>query len=525
MTPDRAAANSVKSPSLHCLAVAFLGLIIVFHLGSAWSNKAFLRASHLGTALEYARGRIDLLHPVIAGFNATGTPTAQELPLWQAAAAMAFKVAHSTWYGWANVVSLLLFATCLWPFFQLARHYTGDRVAWWATILFLAQPIIIIMAGEAAADGFCLVSTIWFLFFADKMIRTGSGWLLLPATAFACLAAVLKLPFFMAAGLGSLGLLFVNHVRAWRPWLLLAGAGALAMLALGLWSRHADALAAQAEFPYYELRFSQNPNLVQWYFGDLHSRLSPGLWLKGGWRFLHATLGSPPLIGLLLFGLLRPGNLMPKVWLLGGVLTTLVFTTGVLNHWHYFLMYCPAVALLCGSVLARWENSWFEEFPWPRLVLPIAGLVLALSAVEGLITMKISIDYDSFPRKISSLLREHTNPNDRLIVLGESTWGGEVLFRSGRKGLSVYSLEPPRAGPKQKGLAEILGSDEHLGRLKSLGYNKLVLLSESPVRFAVQAVNPGSQRQRLFYPETISKTVDSWPVVYRSEDILIREIP
>ena len=203
MMPDRAPANPVKAPSLRCLVVVFLGLIIAFHLGSAGLNKAFLRASHLGTALEYARGRIDLLHPIIVGFNATGTPTAQELPVWQAAAAMAFRVAHSTWYGWANLVSLLLFATCLRPFFQLARHYAGERVAWWATVLFLAQPIIIVMAGEAAADGFCLVSTIWFLFFADKMIRTGNRWAPAATAAFACLAAVLKLPFFMAAGLGQ----------------------------------------------------------------------------------------------------------------------------------------------------------------------------------------------------------------------------------------------------------------------------------------------------------------------------------
>jgi hypothetical protein len=64
-----------------------------------------------------------------------------------------------------------------------------------------------------------------------------------------------------------------------------------------------------------------------------------------------------------------------------------------------------------------------------------------------------------------------------------------------------------------------------LCRLRSPGHNKLVLMSESPVRFAVEAVNPGSKRKRIFYPATISPKVDAWPVVYRSEDILIREIP
>jgi hypothetical protein len=50
-------------------------------------------------------------------------------------------------------------------------------------------------------------------------------------------------------------------------------------------------------------------------------------------------------------------------------------------------------------------------------------------------------------------------------------------------------------------------------------------MSESSVRFAVEAVNPGSQRKRIFYPATISPAVDAWPIVYRSEEILIKEIP
>jgi hypothetical protein len=61
--------------------------------------------------------------------------------------------------------------------------------------------------------------------------------------------------------------------------------------------------------------------------------------------------------------------------------------------------------------------------------------------------------------------------------------------------------------------------------LRSPGHNKLVLMSEPPAKFAAGAVNPGSKQKRLYYPATISKTVDEWPVLYRSENILIKEIP
>jgi hypothetical protein len=86
-------------------------------------------------------------------------------------------------------------------------------------------------------------------------------------------------------------------------------------------------------------------------------------------------------------------------------------------------------------------------------------------------------------------------------------------------------LETLAGGGGIKGLYDLLGSEADLRRLKSLGYNKLVLMSESPVQFAAQAVNPGSKYKRHTYPATISTTVDTWPEVYRSADICIKEIP
>ena len=510
---------------LPLLAAFLFALIVLFHLGNAIQGKSFYRALHLGTALEYSRGSINLLKPVVVGFNATGTPTALELPVWQAATGLAFKMVHSEWFGWANLVSLFFFATSLWPFFQLARHYLGERAAWWSTVFFLAEPLIVFTAGMAATDCFSLVVTLWFFFFADNMIRTGklSWWL--PTTLFAALSAVTKLPFFMSAGLCSAFILIGHNPRdVWR-WVLLASVGMVAAGLFFAWTHYADSLAAQAVYPYQELRLSQNPNLVYWYFGDLRFRLSPGSWIKGGWRFLHATLGALPMVALLASALLRPGSRMPKLWLLATFLTALVFTHLVLAHWHYFLMCCPAVALLCGTTLARWEIFWAQELPRPWLRLALAGLVLIFSSIDGVIVMKVSIQYDSFKRNLSVIIRENTRPADKLVVFDPDDWGGEVLICSQRKGLCVYSLETLPGVHTAKGLFELLRNEADLQRLKSLGYNKLVLLSESPVRYAVEAMNPNSTKIRRNYPDTISPTVDAWPVVYRSADMLIKDIP
>jgi hypothetical protein len=340
------------------------------------------------------------------------------------------------------------------------------------------------------------------------------------------LGAISKLPFFMVAGLCSVSMLLISNARSWRSWVLLISAGAAAVFVFVGWTHYCDSLAAQAEYPYIDVRISHNPFMVWWYFGDLHMRLDPRAWIKPGWRFLHATLGSLPFAALLLAALFRPGNRLAKLWLLATLLTTLVFTNLVLIHWHYYLMCCPAVALLCGATLARWENFWMEEIPKQWLSITLVGVMLVFSAIDGVIAMKIAIDYDYFPQKMSVLLRQYTRPGDKLVVYKcDPEWPGEILFRSERKGFLVYTLEGSPNGPTKKGLYELLNNETDLRKLKSLGYNKLVLMSESPVRFAVVAVNPGSRRERFYYPATISPRVDAWPVVYRSEDILIKEIP
>ncbi|HXP60161.1 MAG TPA: glycosyltransferase family 39 protein [Dongiaceae bacterium] len=516
--------DSAQTGSLFPLIIILFGLIAGFHLGCALAGKSVIRALHLGTALEYARGPINLLRPVVVGFNATGTPTAEELPLWQAAAGLVFKVTGSRWYGWANVVSLVVFASGLWPFWRLARQYVGSRAAGWSTVFLLAQPLIVVMAGKAGTDGFSLVVSLWFLFFADQLSRTGRLAWWWPTALCASISAVTKLPFFMAAGLCSAFLLSSQRPRSWPPWLALAGAGAVAGAAFLVWTHHTNSLAAEAEFPYYELRLSHSRHAILWFFGDLPYRLAPAHWIKGGWRFLHATLGSMPLAALAAAAFFSPAARLPRLWLLATFLTTLVFVQLVLEHWHYFLMCCPPMALLCGITLARWEPFWSSQMPRAPLRLALAGTALVLSALDGFIAMKAALEFDYFPRQASALIRQYTRPEDRIIICGEANWGGEELFRAGRRGLSVFSFAPTPLAP-MKGLGDLLGSEKDLQRLRSLGYNKLVLLSESPVYWAVQAVNPGSQRQRLFYPASISPVVDAWPVLYRSEDLLIKEIP
>ena len=244
-------ANGGSDRLLAMMGIVFFGAIIGYHMLSALAGYPAYRDSHLGTALQYANGSINLLRPIIVGFNANGTPTLLELPIWQAAAGLMFKIVHSTWFGWANLTSLVLFATCVWPLFQIAATYLDRRGAWWTLIFFLAQPLIIINSGQAGTDGLCLVFMIWFLYFADRLVRTGDLKWILPTALFSCLAAVSKLPFLMAAGLA------VTCLLVWEPearhsikrWGLLGTVGLVTLVAFAAWTRYTNYQASLAEFP------------------------------------------------------------------------------------------------------------------------------------------------------------------------------------------------------------------------------------------------------------------------------------
>ena len=502
--------TKTANTDLKMILGALTALVIVFHVGSAWRGHGQFRDIHLGTALHYAQTKVSLVDTVIVGFNATGTPTIQELPVWQMAAGLAFKVL-GPWWGWANVVSLALFLPCLVPLFHVARQFLDERRAWWALIFFLAEPLVFLNAGTASTDGFSLAITIWFLACGVELLQTPDGkWLLLAAVC-GSLAAVSKLPFFMAAGLALFFLALGSPGFNFKRLIFLTAAGGMAGIVFLAWTHYTDAQQAGALFPLVDLRLTKGTNMLFWYFGDLHYRLSAGNWIKGGWRSLTALLGSFALLGLVLLALTRKnGSRAARSLLAGAVVTTLIFTHLVLHHWHYYLMFAPAVALLCAEGLGVLEMKWAPDGVRGTFSFFVAGLI-GLSLLQGLMGMH-SLTYDPYPAKMAELIRQHTTPADKLVVVGGG-WGGELLFRSDRAGLSTWD-------------ALVFDRPENLARLKSLGYDKLVLVSESPFHNAIQVVNPGqTETAREMAGTWLTPLTKTWPVDYESGDLSIREIP
>jgi 4-amino-4-deoxy-L-arabinose transferase-like glycosyltransferase len=495
---------------VYILVFAFFCSIIAFHLISAAAGYPQYRDIHLGTALEYAKGRIDLLRPIIVGFNANNMPTPQELPVWQAIAGLVFKILGS-WLGWANVVSLAIFATGLWPMFQLAKQYLGDRTALWTLLCLMFQPIVFLYAGMAATDGFVLICTIWFLYFADKLVRSGALRWFLPAAVLGSLTAVSKLPYMVMSGIALCLLTMVHAKWKLRPWVLLGAVGVIAAIIFTCWSRYCDHVYGLALFPQVDLRLT-NPQMRFWFFGDWHYRLSPFNWGKGGWGALNSLLGSFALAGLAGWSLFFSKNRLGQSLFLGSIITTLVFSHLVLHHRHYYLFYSPAIAILCAEGITKLEGKIAADYRQRSIFTALLGAILGLATIQGLMGIKIISGYDPYVVRIERVLREQTSPQDKLLLQGDG-WGGEMFFLANRTGLSMQTTA-------------ILEDPDNVQRLKSLGFNKLVMINESPLLAALQQVDPGdTSREQQTYQQFITATPKTWPTVFQNNDLLIKAIP
>ncbi len=153
----------------------------------------------------------------------------------------------------------------------------------------------------------------------------------------------------------------------------------------------------------------------------------------------------------------QPGNYKVFV-LLFTLFSFLSICTGFYFRGHYFVTLLPAVSLLVGIFLQFLGSgrSAFVKIPSLKLV----GLVIIIaSATIGVIHQRYTFFYDepdrisgllyygnpfSESREVARFIRERTNPDDRIAVLGSEP---EIFFYANRRSATgyiyMYSLTEP----------------------------------------------------------------------------------
>ena len=493
------------------VTAVFAGLTLLYPLASAWFGFAPYRDQHLGAALIYMEQGVNLPQAKIVGFNANDVSTVLEVPWWQAGAAWALRIGGG-WWGAANLFSLIIFSLGVSPIFRMGKRMLGEEGAWWVVAAFLAQPIVFLYAGTASPDGMSLVVALWAYDRIRAYAKHG-GWMrAIFALVVAALAATLKLPFFMAAGLAVAIEVLWEDFRKPAVWRRLVCVATFSALALLLWTRYTDSWFEKALWPFVDLRVGHNPEMVFWYFGDWAYRLSPAVWIKAIWRMGNCLLGGFSLGAVTAIGLCFPANKEARAWLFGAALTTAVFSHLVLHHSHYYLMFSPAVALAMG---AGWMWLIKKCFYCEGRVLPLGAiglpLVILTALFQGMIGMKVVQQFDPYPKRIAKLVQDHTKKEDRLFIIGGG-WGGDVLFQAKRQGLSIWNTQ-------------FLEDSANLKKARELGFTKLVVVRESPLLIALQKTNPGgADYSGEPFSRFLSPIVSRWSALYEDEQLMIREI-
>jgi 4-amino-4-deoxy-L-arabinose transferase-like glycosyltransferase len=508
--------DSPGNGDLIFLVALFAIGLAALQLSMAASGHDIMRVQHLATAVQYARGHIDLMRPVIPGFNANGAPTPVEFPIWQGITAALMKL-FGVWYGWGNVVSIVFLFSSMWALFDLTRRLFSKRAAWWTLLFCLTQPINVLIAPEAGGDGTAWAFALWFVYCAFRMMA-GGGWRWWPAAALAgCLSATTKAPFFMTAGLTTFLWLLQSYRRSRSAWIGLVSAGAVSCAVFLAWNAYSHRVYAEAEFPLTNLNVFAQGGAKGVYFGDLAYRLKPSNWIYGCWHALTYVVGNFTLVFLLLAAV-RLRRMWPVwSWLLAAGCATLVFTPTIMfrGHVQYFFIFSPVVALLCARAA---EES--EPHLWPALRAgPVWRSLLVFAAIFfGLVecsqVLHFNAFFDTYNDDVAQVLKQHTAPTDKLIVWGQ-VWG-EPFMRAERQGLTGgFTLQD----------TAWLNNTNTLARLKELGYTKLALINASPLTVALTQVTGSHLSQTFDLPRFLPAVAKNWPVAFDSRSVLIVEIP
>jgi hypothetical protein len=507
---------SIKSNKDLIFLVALLAAgIVFFNLWMATTNHDNSRDQHLGGAVDYAKGHIDLLRPMLLGFNANGAPSPLEFPIWQALTAVLMKC-FGIWYGWGNVVSLIFLFSSLWALFDLCRRLNSVRTAWWVLLFSLIQPLNFIIGGQAGGDSTAWVFAMWFLYFSYRMMNEGKWkWWLLAVFA-GGLSAATKAPFFMTAGLTAFFWLWLRYRKSGRAWAFLISAGGISMLLFLAWNSHCHHVYAEAEFPTINMDpLDKKGDINHWYFGTLAYRLSAHHWARGGWHMVTGVFGGLGLVFLPLISTRIRKSAEAWLWVLSAVCTTLVFTPLILEHLHYFFVFGPAIAWLCALGAAEIEPGIWNHLrvtTWARAAILL--VTIAASLAGTLMIIHINMYFDPYMEEVGKTIKQHTAPEDKIIVWG-MVWGDPFL-RADRQGVTG-SLVQTNTG--------WLNDPEKLQRLKQLGYKEIVMINPSPFIVALTSVNGKHGETIVDLHECLPSVAKNWPVIFDSSAVLIVRIP
>lgn len=356
-----------------------------------------------------------------------------------------------------RLVSYAFWIACLAPAFKISRRLFGLRAPlyfWVFSALFLSTPLYLFWGRSFLMESAALFFSLYFIAFSLELIRGGDRWFdAIMAAVFLSLAILQKsttvLPLLILAPLYLL--------RAWpdlrRHWLRSAmlwkgGVAFVIPFLIGvIWVKYSDHVKMANPFG----RFLTSEALSAWNFGTLQGRLSEGLWVNVIWnRVIGENIAGHLGVFLIIAGLAFARSRRNLILWGGGLflLFFMVFENLLFVHDYYpisntvYLVFALAVAI--GGLI--------EERPKFALLTTAAMIGVVAVNLHGYFTGHLFEEErhaydDNYPiLAVAKFIREHTSPNDPVLVYGDD-WSSEVPYYGQRRAFVIPHFFSPYLGP------------------------------------------------------------------------------
>ena len=209
-----------------------------------------------------------------------------------------------------------------------------------------------------------------------------------------------------------------------------------------LWMRYADyanELFGFSSFTSYNMRY--------WNFGTITQRLTPHVW---GVLRNHIN-GIIPVIPLVILwcicikhfikGKDNKNMLILIATLIAPITTVLILFNLYYRHDYYMMSFSYLLCIHIGVLLytALSKVMFFNKKIVPYLVLIVIWCVIVpRSLYISKLVSNVDIYNDQY-RRIANIVREHTSPEDNLLIVGMS-WNPSVAYYSNRKALMLNDM-------------------------------------------------------------------------------------
>lgn len=203
-----------------------------------------------------------------------------------------------------RAVSVAFWIACLYPLLSILRWWIPDRIVRWAVVLLIwSSPTYLYWSDSFMMESTAMFFSLLYLYAMVEALRRNFVMWLSVAAMCGVVGGMQKATTFLIAMVPAAGLVLLelyrqrNDDRLLKKLIGLAIAGIVPMIALKLWTAHADYLKSLNPLA---RTFITSAALTQWNFGTLDQRLSGAVWarmigIESDWGLGRGSISSSAL--------------------------------------------------------------------------------------------------------------------------------------------------------------------------------------------------------------------------------------